>query len=243
MPGRVYSVAISTDGKRIAAGEQPRRHRRGRRLFLRVRHQLARQHQGDQLEGRHRAIGRGSRRARQVPQGGRQADRQRQAAAGGRLRRRVPPDGKVARRRRGRRHDPADQPRDRLVDQGVRPGRRQDLARSPRTRRSPSSRPSRRTARRDGGAPQGDEPRRRWRSSPKEIRLTNRFAYAQLLVTARLDSGETIDVTRMVEATLSTAIAEVSRSGLVRPRADGKATLVAPPGGQVRRGPGDRRWA
>ena len=38
---------------------------------------------------------------------------------------------------------------------------------------------------------------------PKEIRLTDRFAYAQLLVTGRLASGETIDVTRMVEPSLS----------------------------------------
>ncbi len=61
---------------------------------------------------------------------------------------------------------------------------------------------------------------------PKEVRLTNPFAYVQLLVTARLGSGETIDATRMVEASLSKAIADVGRSGLVRPRADGKATLV-----------------
>jgi WD40 repeat protein/mono/diheme cytochrome c family protein len=61
---------------------------------------------------------------------------------------------------------------------------------------------------------------------PKEIRLTQRFAYAQLLVTARLVSGETIDATRMVEPSLSSAIADITRSGLVRPRADGKGTLV-----------------
>ena len=39
---------------------------------------------------------------------------------------------------------------------------------------------------------------------PTEIRLDNRFAYTQLLVTGKLDTGETIDVTRMVEPTLST---------------------------------------
>jgi WD40 repeat protein/mono/diheme cytochrome c family protein len=61
---------------------------------------------------------------------------------------------------------------------------------------------------------------------PREIRLTNRFAYVQLLVTARLASGETIDATRIVEPSLSAAIAEVSRPGLVRPRTDGKGTLV-----------------
>ena len=61
---------------------------------------------------------------------------------------------------------------------------------------------------------------------PKEIRLGNRFAYIQLVVTARLASGEAIDVTRMVEPSLSAGIAEISRSGVLRPRADGKGTLV-----------------
>ena len=61
---------------------------------------------------------------------------------------------------------------------------------------------------------------------PSEIRLSHRFAYAQLLVTARLASGETIDATRMVEPSLGAPIADVSRSGLVRPRADGKSTLT-----------------
>jgi WD40 repeat protein/mono/diheme cytochrome c family protein len=60
---------------------------------------------------------------------------------------------------------------------------------------------------------------------PKEIRLGSRFAYAQLLVTGKLKSGETVDVTRMVESSLTAEIAEVSRLGLVRPRQDGKATL------------------
>jgi WD40 repeat protein/mono/diheme cytochrome c family protein len=60
---------------------------------------------------------------------------------------------------------------------------------------------------------------------PGEIRLTNRFAYAQLLVTGKLATGETIDATRMVEPTISSGIATVSRSGLVRPSRDGKATL------------------
>ncbi len=67
---------------------------------------------------------------------------------------------------------------------------------------------------------------------PREIRLTHRFAYVQLLVTGRLASGERIDATRMVEPALSAEIAEVSRSGLVRPRADGKAKLVLRLGGK-----------
>jgi WD40 repeat protein/mono/diheme cytochrome c family protein len=60
---------------------------------------------------------------------------------------------------------------------------------------------------------------------PGEIRLNNRFAYVQMLVSGKLASGETIDVTRMVEPVLSEGIAEVSRSGLVRPKSDGKTTL------------------
>ncbi len=78
---------------------------------------------------------------------------------------------------------------------------------------------------------------------PKEIRLTNRFAYIQLLVTGKLASGETIDVTRMVEPSVSSEIVEVTRSGLVRPKADGKAKLAASAGGQVGRRAGDRARA
>jgi len=61
---------------------------------------------------------------------------------------------------------------------------------------------------------------------PKEIRLNNRFGYIQLLVTGKLASGESIDVTRMVEPQLSADLAEVSRSGLLRPKADGKENLI-----------------
>jgi WD40 repeat protein/mono/diheme cytochrome c family protein len=61
---------------------------------------------------------------------------------------------------------------------------------------------------------------------PREVRLSSRFAYAQLLVTGKLTTGETIDATRMVEPKLSADVAQVSRSGLVRPKADGKATLT-----------------
>jgi WD40 repeat protein len=60
---------------------------------------------------------------------------------------------------------------------------------------------------------------------PKEVRLGNRFDYAQVLVSGKLATGETIDVTRMVDWSLSSEIADVSRLGIVRPRKDGKATL------------------
>ena len=61
---------------------------------------------------------------------------------------------------------------------------------------------------------------------PREIQLSNKFSYVQLMVTGKLATGETIDATRMVEPKLSADIAMVSRSGLVRPRSDGKATLA-----------------
>jgi WD40 repeat protein/mono/diheme cytochrome c family protein len=66
---------------------------------------------------------------------------------------------------------------------------------------------------------------------PKAIELKNRFAYTQILVTARLDSGDAIDVTRMVEAKAPGASVEVSRSGQVRPVTDGKTTLTLSLGG------------
>ena len=54
-------------------------------------------------------------------------------------------------------------------------------------------------------------------AKPAKIALANPYAYAQLLVTGTLSSGETVDLTRMVDTKLSTEVAEVSRSGLVRP--------------------------
>lgn len=61
---------------------------------------------------------------------------------------------------------------------------------------------------------------------PKEIRLSNRFAYVQILATGRTKAGESIDVTRMADVSLSAPAVEISRSGLIRPRADGKAVLT-----------------
>lgn len=56
---------------------------------------------------------------------------------------------------------------------------------------------------------------------PTSIRLTNRFDYAQLLVTAKLQSGDTVDVTRLVKVQVPTPVAVVSRTGLVQPKSDG----------------------
>jgi WD40 repeat protein len=60
---------------------------------------------------------------------------------------------------------------------------------------------------------------------PAKIELNTPFSYTQLIVTGRLDSGETIDVTRMVDAKVSGDKIEIGRGGLVRPRADGEGVL------------------
>ncbi len=60
---------------------------------------------------------------------------------------------------------------------------------------------------------------------PAKVQIAGKFDTVQLVVTGRLASGDAIDVTRMVEMGLSADIADVSRGGLVRARADGSATL------------------
>ncbi len=68
---------------------------------------------------------------------------------------------------------------------------------------------------------------------PESIRLTNRFDYVQLLITGETSTGDRIDVTRIATTTLSTPVAQVSRSGLVRPVTDGKAVLTVSVGGRT----------
>ena len=62
--------------------------------------------------------------------------------------------------------------------------------------------------------------------TPKEVFLNGRFTYNQIVVIGKLASGESLDLTRTASPFLSTDIADVSRSGVVRPRKDGKATLT-----------------
>ena len=61
---------------------------------------------------------------------------------------------------------------------------------------------------------------------PTQLRLTTRNDYAQLLVTARLDSGDTADVTRLARITVKPPLAEISPTGLLTPRTNGYAKLV-----------------
>ncbi len=67
---------------------------------------------------------------------------------------------------------------------------------------------------------------------PGEIRLSNRFAYAQIVATARTTAGASLDVTRMADFSISGGVADISRSGLIRPRGDGKGTLKLSIGGK-----------
>jgi hypothetical protein len=67
---------------------------------------------------------------------------------------------------------------------------------------------------------------------PAAITLTNRYQYAQLLLSGLLNTGERLDVTRM--ATLGKpSCVTVSPTGLVRPAADGDGVLRATVGGRV----------
>src|SRR5436305_15273334 len=56
---------------------------------------------------------------------------------------------------------------------------------------------------------------------PKAIDLKHHFDYAQLLVTAKLASGDQIDATRMVAVQAPDKVAAISPRGIVSPTADG----------------------
>jgi WD40 repeat protein len=63
-------------------------------------------------------------------------------------------------------------------------------------------------------------------AQPDRITIGSPNDYAQLLVTARLDSGETADVTRAVKFTIVNEIASVSSHGLVQPLKNGESKLT-----------------
>ena len=217
LPGRVYSVAVSTDGKRIAAGSSLDGTGEVSVYGYEFDTSLPRQDQGDQREGRHEPLGRGEPRTLEkyhkegvkqianvkVPQGGIYAvafrpDGKVLAAAGadGIVRLINPETGSLVKE---------------FAPVTVKTASVAQNA--PVTAVPPKQEEAVETEALPKGASLAS-----LEVLPKEIRLTNRFAYVQLLVTGKLASGETLDVTRMVESSLSAAIAEVSRSGLVRPR-------------------------
>jgi hypothetical protein len=68
---------------------------------------------------------------------------------------------------------------------------------------------------------------------PSSINLKHPYAYNQVLVTARLDTGDQIDVTRKAHVDKPPRLVEVSRLGLVRPLADGTGQIKFSLGGQA----------
>lgn len=67
---------------------------------------------------------------------------------------------------------------------------------------------------------------------PAEIKLGYTFAYAQLVVTGKLDSGASVDLTRVAEYRPATEGIRVSGTGLVRPAMEGQTSLVVNYDGQ-----------
>jgi WD40 repeat protein len=68
---------------------------------------------------------------------------------------------------------------------------------------------------------------------PSSIHLTSPYAYVQLIVTARLEGGTTVDATRLVKGQVTPLIADISPLGLAQPKADGQATLSLSVAGQT----------
>jgi|GEM_PF-7051585 len=70
---------------------------------------------------------------------------------------------------------------------------------------------------------------------PASVALRDRTEYAQLLVTATLNTGDKIDVTRLAEVTLADdTIARLNHHVMLRPQADGKTAVKISLGGHER---------
>ena len=63
-------------------------------------------------------------------------------------------------------------------------------------------------------------------AEPSEIALDHQFEYAQLLLTATLDNGETLDVTGLVEYDTDKEKIHVTELGVVTPIANGQSEIV-----------------
>ncbi|MDR3638179.1 MAG: DUF1553 domain-containing protein [Isosphaeraceae bacterium] len=68
---------------------------------------------------------------------------------------------------------------------------------------------------------------------PAAVNLIQSFDYAQILVTAKLDSGDRVDVTRMVKAEAPANLVDFSLTGVIWPKADGKGAITLSLGGQT----------
>ena len=71
---------------------------------------------------------------------------------------------------------------------------------------------------------------------PGPITLVDKFSYAQLLLSAKLSTGDTVDVTRMAKIDLPAQV-KINDHGLVRPVAKGDGVIVASMEGQTIRIP------
>lgn len=71
------------------------------------------------------------------------------------------------------------------------------------------------------------------RVEPARVTIEGPFAYAQLLVHATLDSGDVVDATRLAKLSLAGEAAEVYPTGLIQGRADGTASLSVTLHGQT----------
>ncbi len=65
------------------------------------------------------------------------------------------------------------------------------------------------------------------RFNPDRIVLDNPYAYSQVLVKAKLASGDLIDVTRNVEFKIDPHVAVIDAQGLLQPRGNGQKVLTA----------------
>jgi hypothetical protein len=70
-------------------------------------------------------------------------------------------------------------------------------------------------------------------AAPAAVELTNRFAYAQLVLTGHLATGEKIDVTRMARIEYDPKLVTLSATAQVRPVADGGGALKVSLGDQA----------
>ncbi len=69
-------------------------------------------------------------------------------------------------------------------------------------------------------------------AQPAQVNLGNPYQYSQLLLTAVLESGERVDITRLARIDRPEKVVSVSPTGVVRPVADGEGALKITLAGQ-----------
>ena len=68
---------------------------------------------------------------------------------------------------------------------------------------------------------------------PPKVALTGKYEAAQLVITAKLASGDSADVTRMAKITIDGEVAEISANGQIKPLKNGAGSLRVEIGGQT----------